>query len=99
VEAGSSSEGEGVAALTGVTIQVYVIQGTTTRAGGGAIIACSGTHDGILPPGSCTSSYFVSVSNSNGGSGTLVPGPATLQFDLFSGTTIFDSETVPITLQ
>jgi alpha-tubulin suppressor-like RCC1 family protein len=85
--------------LTGVVIQAYVFQGTADRGAGGSIIECSGTHDGILPSGSCTSSFFVSISNSTPGLGTLVPGPATLQFDLFSGSTIFDSYTVPITLE
>ena len=38
-------------------------------------------------------------SNSNGGGGTLVPGPATYQIDLISGTTVIDSKTVSVTLQ
>ena len=84
---------------TGVVLQGYIIQGTTNRAAGGSIIACSGPFDGILPPGSCITSLAVSVSNSNTGSGTLVAGPATLQLDLYVGAVVVDSETVPITLQ
>ena len=85
--------------LTGVFVQAEIIQGTAIRAAGGTIIECSGTFDGILPPGSCTSSADVTASNLTAGTGTLVPGPATLRLTLYSGTTTFDSETVPITLQ
>jgi hypothetical protein len=82
-----------------VVLQGYVLQGATNRGAGGVNVNCSGTFDGILPPGSCTSSWTFSASNSGGGSGTLVPGPATFQLDLVEGTTILDSETVAITLQ
>jgi alpha-tubulin suppressor-like RCC1 family protein len=86
--------------LTGdVSIQGYITQGTTNRAAGGTSIRCSGEIDGTLPPGSCTSSFSVTVSNSVAGTGTLVPGPATLHLDLYNDTATFDSETVPITLQ
>jgi alpha-tubulin suppressor-like RCC1 family protein len=85
--------------LTNVGVQAYIIQGTANKAAGGTIIECSGTFDGVLPSGSCTSSAEVSISNNIGGTGTLVPGPATLQFDLFRGTTVVDTELVPVTLQ
>ena len=85
--------------LTNVVLQGYILQGATNRAAGGANVNCSGTLDGILPSGGCTASWHVIVSNSNGGSGTLVPGPATFQLDLIQGTTILDSETASITLQ
>jgi alpha-tubulin suppressor-like RCC1 family protein len=82
-----------------VVLQGYVLQGATNRAAGGVNVNCSGTVDGILPPGSCTSSWTFTASNSGGGSGTLVPGPATFQLDLVEGTTILDSKTMSITLQ
>jgi hypothetical protein len=63
------------------------------------IIECSGTFDALLPPGSCTSTAPLTVSNSLGGPEPLVPGPATYQLDLSIGTTIIDSKTVPITLE
>jgi hypothetical protein len=84
---------------TGMVLQGYIIQGTTTKGAGGTITRCGGAFDGVVPPGSCTSSSLVVVSNSNGGGGTLVPGPATYQLDLISGTTVIDSKTVSVTLQ
>ncbi|HUR95293.1 MAG TPA: hypothetical protein VMY76_11955 [Gemmatimonadales bacterium] len=85
--------------LTGVALDAQIVQGTTLRAAGGTIVNCAGFFDGILSHGSCTTSWEVNVSNANTGSGTLVPGPATLRFYLFSGTTVFDTKSVPITLQ
>jgi alpha-tubulin suppressor-like RCC1 family protein len=82
-----------------VSIQGYVTQGTANRATGGSSIECSLGVTGILPSGSCTTSFSVTISNALGGTGTLVPGPATLHLDLYDGTTTFDSETVAITLQ
>ncbi len=89
--------------LQGMSVQGWIVQGTSRRAAGGAVLTCSGAN-GVFPTGTCTFSFSAGASNSpnNGGSGTLVPGAATFELDLqqTSGTTttVFDIETVAVTL-
>jgi hypothetical protein len=89
--------------LSTVTLQAEIKQGTTARAAGGANVTCGGTPlSGVLPDGTCTETRPISSFNQNGGSGTLVPGPAILEVSLhwFNGTTttLLDKKTVDITL-
>ncbi len=72
-------------AFSGVTVQGWIVQGSTRRAAGGLQVDChAGT--GVLPNGTCLVSFTAVASNSTSGSGTLVPGFATLELDLAAGT-------------
>jgi hypothetical protein len=57
-----------------------------------------------MPVGACTFSWHVVISNSNGGSGTLVAGSATLRLRLIhydvatNTTTTLDEKLVAVTL-
>ncbi len=86
-----------------VTLQAEIKQGSAVRAAGGRNVTCGGNITlGVLPSGSCVQTVPISAFNSNGGIGTLVPGPATLEVSLnwFNGTTsvLLDKKTVDITL-
>jgi hypothetical protein len=91
------------AARATVFLQAEIKQGTTTRAAGGSNVTCGGDiARGLLPTGTCTETRGISSFNQNGGTGTLVPGAATLEVSLywFDGTTsaLLDSKSVAITL-
>ncbi len=87
--------------LHGVFKQGLIIQGATEKGAGGATITCGGGL-GVLPSGTCTFSFTVTASNSAGGTGTLVPGPATFRLQLLQSdgttTTVLDTRTVAVTL-
>ena len=86
--------------LQGVLIQGYMVQGATRRAAGGASLTCGGSV-GVMTPGVCTMTFGTSAANQNGGSGTLVPGPATFELNLIQNTgteVLFDTKTVAVTL-
>ncbi len=83
----------------GVFIQGEVSQGSALRGAGGSNLLC-GAGDAVLPRGTCHMSFIVFTSNTAGGTGTLVPGPATFILHVYS----FDGSelavtTAPITLQ
>ena len=83
---------------TGVFIQGLLDQtGGVERAAGGKVVDCTATL-GSLPVGDCTMQQVISASNSNGGSGTLVPGAATFVLELIQGETTADTKSIPVTL-
>ena len=86
--------------LQNVVLQGYMVQGATRQPAGGVAVSC-GSAIGVLPPGTCTVSFTTSASNA-GGTGTLVPGPATFELNLIQSgggtTTTLDTETVAVTL-
>ena len=83
--------------LSGVFIQANVVQGDASRGAGGVISVCGG-NGGDRPPGTCVQAFDAFASNAAGGTGTLVPGAATLQFLLMQGDAILATFTVPVTL-
>ena len=87
--------------LNGVFMQGEIIQGSTVKGAGGATLTC-GAALGVLPPGTCTFSFTVTANNNAGGTGTLIPGPATFQLQLLQSdgttTTVLDTKTVDVTL-
>jgi len=78
-----------------------IVQGATRRSAGGLTITCKSSF-GVLQPGTCTVSWTAIANNGSGGTGTLVPGPATLELQLFyrtsSGFVTLDTRTVAVTL-
>lgn len=88
--------------LSTVLVQGDMIQGSTDRAAGGTNVVCNGGPSGVLPPGFCTFQFIAVASNSDAGTGTLVPGAATFQLTLlvFDGTTdtTYDVKNVAVTL-
>lgn len=86
-------------ALSPVVLQGTITQGTASRAAGGRQVQCNSGPIGELPTGSCTVfSNVVAFNAPNAGTGTLIPGAATLQLDLQQGSTVLDTKTIPITL-
>jgi hypothetical protein len=85
------------AALSGVFVQGWMDQGTTSRAAGGTTVACGGAS-GELPPGSCVVSFTLGASNTAAGDGLLVAGGATFRLQLIQDATVLDTKTVPVTL-
>jgi hypothetical protein len=88
--------------LSVVDIQGWIRQGTARRAAGGTDVTC-GPAVGTLPNGTCQQANVIIADNvSSGGSGTLVPGPATFELELriFDGTTqtVLDTKSIPITI-
>ena len=86
--------------LPNVDIQGLIVQGTSQRDAGRAPVDC-GIGVGALPTGTCTFSFQLTASNSNGlRHGTLVLGPATFVLQLRNALTgaVFDTKTVGITL-
>jgi hypothetical protein len=90
--------------LSVVLIQAYIDQGTAHRGANGSDVTC-GPSVGVLPAGTCPFSFTVGASNLGGGTGTLVPGPATAVFELrrfdsaTNTETLLDTFTVPVTLR
>jgi len=85
---------------TGVIIQGLLDQGETERAAGGTIVNCPTAAGGSVPAGGCTASNIISASNLNGGSGTLVAGPANFVLELIQGVpgTVVDTKTTAVNL-
>ena len=85
--------------LTSVFVQARVEQGSASRAGGGRAVSCDGAAlSGNFPPGRCTVLASVSASNLGAGTGTLVPGDATIRIELKRGETIIDAFTLSVVL-
>jgi hypothetical protein len=86
-----------------VFIQAEMQQGATNHASGGSNVTC-GDASGVLPHGNCTMNRPAFADDFAGGTGTFVPGPATLvvtlnQFDANTNTTTaLDSWSLPVTL-
>lgn len=68
------------APLGDVYLQAWVAQGAARRGAGGGNVSC-GAGDAVLPAG-CMQRAWLVVSNTAGGSGTLVPGAATAVLEL-----------------
>ena len=84
--------------LSGVIIQGWVNQGSVRHAAGGTVVDC-GAGGGVLPNGTCTSTFSASANNGLSGPGTLVPGAATFELQLVDGNGVLLSSTrVPVTL-
>jgi hypothetical protein len=87
--------------LQNVLLQGEIVQGLTRRAAGGTMVTC-GSGVGVFPPGACTITFGANASNSAGGSGTLLSGPATFELQLTQASggveTRFDTETIAISL-
>lgn len=70
---------------SGLRLESWVVQDTARRKAGGTTLQC-GSGDGILPPGTCSMLGTAAASDTASGTGTLVPGPATVEFDLIQNT-------------
>ena len=82
-----------------VVLQATLTQGTTNRAAGGREVQCGASPSGTLPTGTCSASSVVVPFNApNAGTGTLIPGPATLEIDLIQGSVTLDKKIIPVTL-
>ncbi len=88
---------EGQSPIASVWVQGWAVQGSATRAAGGGVVNCT-TELGALPPGNCTFRFSFRASNAGGGTGTLVPGPATATLELRWEYGIISTFTTPITL-
>jgi hypothetical protein len=89
--------------LSTVVLQSWIVQGTARRAAGGQQVQCNNEPMGVLPAGECTVGGVVVPFNiSSLGSGTLLPGPATLEVHLdqqSAGPTVnLDKRFIPVTL-
>jgi hypothetical protein len=89
--------------LSTMVLQSWIVQGTARRAAGGQQVHCNGGPVGELPTGECTVGGGVVPFNApHLGSGTLLPGPATLEIHLDqqgAGPTVnFDKRFIPVTL-
>lgn len=84
-----------------IGVRVWVVQGAAIRASGGQAVSC-GAGVGELPPGRCVLLAGVFPSNSNAGSGTLVPGSASARVELIEfgpgSPAVLESRVIPITL-
>src|SRR6476469_6349712 len=90
-------------ALQGLVFRTAISQGTARRETGERQVQCPGRPVGELPTGGCTLAASVVAMNApNAGTGTLLPGPATLELDLdqTSGgtTTTLDQRLISINL-
>jgi hypothetical protein len=85
--------------LANVSINCLVKQGTVWRRSGNAITDF-GNGAGILPAGATTLSNSILASNSQAGNGTLVSGPATVEWTiLLANTYTLDTETINVLLE
>jgi hypothetical protein len=80
-----------------VVMATFIRQGTATRAAGTRAVHC-GDAPSVLPNGFCTDGGLLSASNTAGGTGTLVPGPASFEVRLKVGTTVVATRSVAVTL-
>jgi hypothetical protein len=90
-------------ALQGMVFRSAISQGTARREAGERQVQCPGRPLGELPTDGCTLAATVFAMNApNAGTGTLIPGPATLELDLdqTSGgtTTTVDKRLISINL-
>ena len=88
-----------VAPLPNVTLQGWIVQGSSRYAAGGTTVMCGGLA--VLPTGTCEVTSIAVASNQNSGVGLLVPGPATFELQLLQtvgGNTVLDTETLDVNL-
>ena len=88
-------------AIQNVGLDGTIVQGATRRSSGGLTIDCKSSL-GLLPPGACTITSTAAANNASSGTGTLVPGAASFELQLFyrtsTGFVTLDTRTVPVTL-
>ncbi|MEO8624135.1 MAG: hypothetical protein ABI625_23850, partial [bacterium] len=85
--------------LSPVVLQGWMHQGTARRAAGGTMIVVGGaTPVGVLPTGTFTVAGSIVAFNTGGGSGTLVPGPATFELEMTMNGTLIQMKTLAVTL-
>ena len=81
-----------------VEVVSNIIQGTAVRRANAAFVNCGGL--GTLPTGTCVYTANFVASNTGSGSGTLVPGAATLEADVVDASTgkVLAKKTVSVVL-
>ena len=88
-----------LAPLLNVTLQGWIVQGSSRYAAGGFTVICGGLA--VLPTGTCEVTSVAVASNQNSGVGLLVPGPATFELQLLQtvgGNAVLDTETAAVEL-
>ena len=87
--------------LQGVSLEAWVVQGSTRRAAGTALVTC-GSAAGVMPAGTCSTSSLAKASNNGVFTPNFVPGTAVLEVYLMQTVggvpTPLDTATVDITL-
>ncbi|MEP6732761.1 MAG: hypothetical protein ABJE10_19105 [bacterium] len=87
------------AALSNAALQCWVVQGTARRSASTALDAFApGIAAGTLPIGTFNVTGGVLTGNAASGTGTIVPGPAVLQFELTVAGAVVTTKAVPVTL-
>jgi len=84
-------ENDTLAPVSDLVVQGWIVQGTTRRAAGNSAPFTCG-------PGSCVQQFNFVANNDSPGTGTLVCGSATAEFDLMQGQTPRRKTEIPITL-
>jgi hypothetical protein len=89
--------------LQNVALKATVVQGGVRRAAGAVLPLSCTSAIGVLPPGTCAAGASGQATNTSGGLGTLVPGPAVFELILYNthntGSTTLDIRTVAVTLE
>jgi hypothetical protein len=83
------------APASGLAVQGYIVQGAARRFGGTSLQATGDPF--TCASGTCTLPGF-NFSANGAGTGTLVCGSASAEFDLIQGETTLETMTIPITL-
>lgn len=81
-----------------VFIQGEILQNGNVAGAAGSNLLCPSTANGVLPTGTCTMSWIAVASNQSVGPAPLVPGAATFRLTLKQGSTVLDTESIPVTL-
>lgn len=84
--------------IGGLNIDATVIQGSAHRSAGATPLSCTAGAGNLPPLVGCGMPFVVSLTNGGSGSGTLVPGAATLQVRLLQGTTVLNTANFPVTV-
>ena len=82
------------ATLSGVSVQGWIDQGSSTQPSGGVSVSCPGT--GELTQGSCVVRFTMGAQNQF--TPFLVAGPATFRLELRQNPAVLDTKLIPITL-
>jgi hypothetical protein len=83
--------------LSNVVLQGFLIQGSTRHAAGGTVVI-AGAGNGVLPTGFCNVAFSISASNTVGGTGTLVTGPATFELQMTMNGSLLELKTITVML-
>jgi hypothetical protein len=87
------------ATQSNVILQGWMNQGSARRAAGGALITCGSNPSGVFPTGTFAVTGVYSASNTTGGTGGLIPGPATFELQLIANGIVLATQTTPVLLQ